>query len=351
MPSQFITDMAGNGAVGSGILIGQDEIQPRFESVRFNDLDGDGEVSLGDTYTFTFSEPITRSALSDNTNEANTNLSPAGLLWGTTNKIRCNEKADQCTVTITSGFNIVGNEKVTASNFLTDNAGNTFSNTIDLTLLDSIAPKLIDVSGTQNSPVPLGSSYQITVQFDSSMDVASLPSTQLREQDVADKVLGAGTWSSRVYANDTYVTPLIALNENMIHRIAFYLQGGQDVAGNTSELSLDKLFEFYVQPGAPTLTAPNLQQAPQVNLLTDGNLLLTGTRAATTSVWVNDSEIVPLGEGSWSVSMTMAEGSSSLALFAKNAIGTASNIHLYNLMLDSTAPQIVSMVPSTWPAI
>ncbi|MHB8766342.1 MAG: Ig-like domain-containing protein, partial [Deferrisomatales bacterium] len=233
IPSPFVTDVAGNPVTGTQQLTGIDRFPPTLAAVFYDDADGSGTVTAGDRYTFRFNEPMRASGLSDNTVEANLNLSPAGRKYGDVNRISWNAGLTEARVEITAGFTVTGGEVVTPSPLLTDKAGNPVSNTGTLTLTDTVAPAVVKVQANYVSPVSAVANYRLTVQFDSAMDGAAPPAVQLASTGGASPVVpGGGTWLTTRYPGDTYTTPPIALAQGMDGTLTAGVSGARDRAGN-----------------------------------------------------------------------------------------------------------------------
>ena len=60
--SNSLKDVAGNAATGTVTLQGRDLSAPEFTRVDFNDVDGNQQVSLGDSFTITFNEAVKQNA-------------------------------------------------------------------------------------------------------------------------------------------------------------------------------------------------------------------------------------------------------------------------------------------------
>ena len=233
IPSAFVTDVAGNAAVGTQNLLGKDTVPPLLVGLSFDDADGNGAVSIGDRYFFDFDEPIRPSALSTGTTEANLNLPPDGKKYGTINDITLSADFMRATVKITAGVTIDGSETVDPSDEVTDRAGNPVANTIALTLVDSVAPQVSKVQPNFISPLNETDNYRLTVQFDSSMDPAIQPTLTLTSTALTDPVVpGGGTFLTTVYNNDTYTTPDIALASGMDGTLSLSVAGARDWNGN-----------------------------------------------------------------------------------------------------------------------
>ena len=144
---------------------------PRFEAVRFNDVDGSGDLSLGDEYRFQFSEALDTTTLVDGSTHANDRLAvDGGAIYGTQNQIHWSPDEATVIVTLTEGFTITGGELVTPSGQVTDVFDNVVVGVQNLPAQDTVAPVFtsllwddVDQSG-QNS---LGDTHVFT--FDEAM--------------------------------------------------------------------------------------------------------------------------------------------------------------------------------------
>ncbi|RLC24499.1 MAG: hypothetical protein DRH93_04425 [Deltaproteobacteria bacterium] len=233
VPSGFIKDTAGNSVTGTQDLIGADAQPPEISSIHFDDMDGNGQISVGDLFIFGFNEPMITSAVSDNTTEANENLSPEGKLYGTLNDVTWNDTFTECVIRITQGFTITGNELVSPSDALTDLAGNPVANTTALTLSDSVVPEIFLVQANYSSPVAAVIDFRITVQFTSTMDTNQEPIiTMVSSGDTQPVVPSGGSWLTRLHPNDTYITPDIVLGTGMDGNIQVNISTASDMAGN-----------------------------------------------------------------------------------------------------------------------
>ncbi|RLC32219.1 MAG: hypothetical protein DRH37_01180, partial [Deltaproteobacteria bacterium] len=232
-PSSSVTDLAGNPVTGTQQLKGAPVIAPDIVSIRFNDSDGNGSVSVGDWYVFTFDEPIEPGSLSNGTTEANLNLPPQGKKYGTINTIIWNTDFTEVTIEITPGFTIVGNEVVDPSNQVTDVDGNPVENTGTLNLTDVIAPEVRDVQPLYINPVSATSNYNLTIQFNSAMDPTEEPVVTLTSSGAISPVVPTGgQWLTTRYPNDTYTTPDIVLSQGMDGTLTADVRGARDKAGN-----------------------------------------------------------------------------------------------------------------------
>ena len=326
------------------VLVGSDFIPPNFTGVRFEDADGSGDVSSGDQYLFTFNESMFVASLSDNTNDANTNMSPEGASYGDTNLISWNNESTEVAITITAGFSVLGNEIVEPSDQITDASGNLISDTIALHLQDDVPPTITQVAGNVASPVPATNDYRVIVQFSSRMETAAEPTVTITAATgPTPNVLTGGVWSTRVFQNDTYTTPAIVLTEGLEETYAVNVSGAQDPFGNVMTAG-DSLYTFILQ--APPLTITNYPIAPAITNLTSVNFVLEGGREADTSVWLGGSEIVAQGSGDWIAELVLDQGLNSLVLFAKDANGIPSKSVTVNIFVDSIPPVVNSYTPA-----
>ena len=343
-PSSFVTDTAGNSVSGTQLLTGQDTTAPQITSLAFDDVNGDNAISIGDSYIFTFSESMNPAALSDNTTEANQNLSPAGSSYGVSNRIYWNADTTQVRVEITNGFTVTGNELVTPSALMVDQSGNPVNNTTLLTLVDTVAPEIISINGSIASPVRATADYRVIVRFNSAMDnVAginiSIDSTGTQSPVVATN----GTWTSTVYANDTYTTPAIALTSAMKGDLSVNVSAAQDTFANVIQ-TVNAVYQFTLQADPPTITSHSV--APSINYLMATSVLITGERDNNTSIWSGTTELVTEGSGTWNANLVLAEGSNDIVIYAKDATAANSATVTVKFIVDSIQPVITGVTPT-----
>ena len=232
-PGSSVTDLAGNPVTGTQQLQGRPIIAPDIISVRFDDADGNGTVSLGDRFFFTFDEPILPGSLSDGTTEANLNMSPEGKKYGDINTITWNNDFTEVNIEITAGFTIIGNEIVDPSDLVTDADDNPVENTGILNLVDVIGPEVEGVQAFYISPLSATDNYKLTVQFNSAMDATMEPVVTLTSSGSTDPVVPTGgQWLTTRYSNDTYTTPNIVLSQGMDGTLTADVNGARDWAGN-----------------------------------------------------------------------------------------------------------------------
>ncbi|MCW8966864.1 MAG: right-handed parallel beta-helix repeat-containing protein, partial [Candidatus Pacearchaeota archaeon] len=351
-PNAAIKDIAGNSAQGTQVLTGRDYTAPQIVDILYDDIDASGSLSVGDRYVFRFDEPMLETALVDNTTDANDHLPPVDASsvlhsYGTSNKISWNEEGTEVSVYLTTGFTVVGSETVDPTNAVTDISTNPVANTGTLNTIDLVAPEVINVNGNANSPVPPTTTYQLTVQFSSSVDTTVEPTISITAAEGINPVVASGgSWSTTVYANDTYTTPDITLTRDMKGAMGVDVSGAQDLTTPTANVmtAVTGAYEFFVQAAPPTITSHAI--APTVNKLTASSITLQGTREANTSIWINDVETVAANATTtWSTSFTLAQGSHDLLIYAKDAATNVSESVTVKFYIDSFAPTVTGFTP------
>jgi hypothetical protein len=146
---------------------------PRFEAVEYNDMDGDGLLSVGDEFYFHFSEEMDTAYLVSGTTDANARLVPeGGLIYGTINQTRWTSDNKTAIISLSDGFTVTGSETITP-NGLYDPFGNESIGSQDLTTVDTIDPVFtgldwIDNDG--NGGISLGDQY--IFHFSETMDIS-----------------------------------------------------------------------------------------------------------------------------------------------------------------------------------
>ncbi|NOY46220.1 MAG: hypothetical protein GXP50_12340, partial [Deltaproteobacteria bacterium] len=141
-----LTDATGQAAIGSQTLPSADAIAPTFVGLDWGDADGDGAVSVGDRYVFRFSEAMDTSTIRDGTADANVHLRPeGGTRYGVVVPAQWSADARSLTVTVSTGFTVVGNELVLPSSLVRDVAGNPVTGTQRLKGRDTEPPTIVAV--------------------------------------------------------------------------------------------------------------------------------------------------------------------------------------------------------------
>ncbi|MEM9102738.1 MAG: right-handed parallel beta-helix repeat-containing protein, partial [Pseudomonadota bacterium] len=121
--SAYLRDKLGVAVSGEIRLPDITDPPPEVLSIDFDDVNGDGRLSLGDQYRFIFSETINTDLLVPNTDTVNRFFNPDEKTYGRLNSVSCHLQGTQCWVTITEGFTITGNETVRFDSLLTDQNG------------------------------------------------------------------------------------------------------------------------------------------------------------------------------------------------------------------------------------
>ncbi|KPV40174.1 hypothetical protein AN478_08555 [Thiohalorhabdus denitrificans] len=332
-----------DGEDGTVLKNPTDFTPPEIEEVVFDDPDGDGEVSPGDTYTFVFTEPMAASVIRDGTQDADTHLSPEDRSYGSPNRIGWSERNTQLTIEVTSDFTIKGSEEVTPSDRLTDVAGNPVDNTASLTLEDSVPPELLEARGTPQNPVPAEEDFRVEILFDSAMDTAVEPDVRLRTDGGQELSAPAGgSWSSSRFDNDTYTTPPIPLESGWENPVVVDVAGAQDAGGNTTA-ETEGVYELVIEGPPPTVT--NYPLAPAVTKLTITTVTLEGDRPDNTSIWIDGREAVSIGSGTWSADVDLDQGDNEVLVYAKDSDGIPSEKLRVLFFVDSIAPRIDRVQP------
>ncbi|MCP3868347.1 MAG: DUF1565 domain-containing protein, partial [Gammaproteobacteria bacterium] len=141
-----LTATNGNAAIGSRSLTLDDSLAPSFIGLMWNDNDGSGQLSLGDSYEFRFDEAMDTAVIADGGTGANAHLRPqGGTRYGNTNGVVWSADGRLVVVEVTDGYTIVGDEQVVPSSFVTDIAGNQVTGTQHLTGKDVTPPQLTAV--------------------------------------------------------------------------------------------------------------------------------------------------------------------------------------------------------------
>ncbi|MCE9777559.1 fibronectin type III domain-containing protein, partial [Shewanella algae] len=159
-----LVDLAGYGVVGQQTLSLTDTIPPQFELFEWLDTDNSGQLTSGDIYRFTFSEPMNVDYLRDGTSDANSNLRVANAKrYGVRNTLNWSDDSKTVSLTITEGFTIQGDEEVTPTAFIQDIAGNPVVGKVALLGKDTTAPEISAVlynDADANGVVSVGDWYR-----------------------------------------------------------------------------------------------------------------------------------------------------------------------------------------------
>ena len=112
-----------------------------------------------------------------------------------------------------------------------------------------------------------------------------------------------------------------------------------DLAGNRTNRSVSVTLD--TRPPA----RPTVANIPTVTTAT--SQVLSGTKLAGTSIWINGIQVVPLDNAiTWSVTVSLTEGDNVLTIVAKDAAGNSSTTNTMNVVVDNLAPVITAAPPS-----
>ena len=340
-PSEAIKDVAGNVAVGSVKLSGWNDSAAEIVSVAFDDANGDGSTSLGDSYTIRFSKSVYPFAITDASSDANRVLSPEEKLYGTINKVRWSNGFTELTIELTEGFTVAGNEVVTSNGYLEDQSGHPVTGSVQLTLVDTVPPEIVQVSSTVANPVPGDVDFKLTLQFSSQVkNLSNLKLQGVESKDIHQ--LTAGQWVSTVYPNDTFITDAIKLNELSDSGYEVLINGSSDLAGN-SQIIEQSVYIIEKQRPAPAITSH--LPLPHINSALANRVTITGQRVSKSVVWINGEKVTSLRTGYWSANISLVQGENILEIYTKDGEGESSERTTFNFYLDSVAPTIDSILP------
>ncbi|WP_039918598.1 fibronectin type III domain-containing protein, partial [Cellvibrio mixtus] len=106
------------------------------------------------------------------------------------------------------------------------------------------------------------------------------------------------------------------------------------------------LFDFIIDVDMPVAVSVNYAVAPAINKISNTQFTISGTRENNTSIWINNAQAVPIGSGDWSHTLTLPQGTSNLAVVAKDAATNASPEVRVIVEVDSIAPSVAPVSPS-----
>ncbi|QSX37549.1 right-handed parallel beta-helix repeat-containing protein [Shewanella sedimentimangrovi] len=173
-----LADHAGFKVLGLQSIHLVDSIAPEFSGIEWLDLDNSGQLTEGDIYRISFSEPMNVNFLRNNSSDANANLKAAGgRKYGSSNRIAWNADWTVVDISITSGYSVQGDELVTPTSFIQDIAGNAIIGSITLLGKDTISPTITAISFNDtdgNGGLSIGDWYRF--EFSEPVNRASLSS-------------------------------------------------------------------------------------------------------------------------------------------------------------------------------
>ncbi|MBI5208310.1 MAG: right-handed parallel beta-helix repeat-containing protein [Candidatus Firestonebacteria bacterium] len=109
--------------------------------------------------------------------------------------------------------------------------------------IDRKAPQIISYSYPK--PARISNDFQIKIQFDESIDTTNIPSVSLTSTgDKSPVISGNGSFSSSKFPDDTYISPIINLDENMGGAITIVVAKVYDIAKNILEMEMKETFNF-----------------------------------------------------------------------------------------------------------
>ena len=112
-----------------------------------------------------------------------------------------------------------------------------------------------------------------------------------------------------------------------------------DIVGNRATQTITVTLDTR-PPARPTVVAP-----PAVT--TASSYTFTGTKTPGTSIWVNGTELVALGDAtSWTVSVSLVEGDNIFVIVAKDAAGNPSATHTIIIVVDNLPPVVTITAPA-----
>lgn len=165
---------------------------------------------------------------------------------------------------------------------------------------------------------------------------------QLLGDAAAPVATEAGRWLTAVYPNDTWVSGKLRFDSEPQAAVTVNVAGAHDVAGNEQQAG-ETVATLLVRPQAPALLSHPV--APELNSLTTNQIVLKGTRAVGSAIYINDQLAVAASGSEWQVNRTLAQGNSQLKIEAVNGLGTHSLPVVANFFVDSIAPVVTSMSP------
>ncbi|MBI4651852.1 CTP synthase, partial [Candidatus Desantisbacteria bacterium] len=204
-------------------------------------------------------------------------------------------------------------------------------------IVDRTPPKIIIYK--YPSPALVSNNFQIRIQFNESMDTTFLPeinivSTGQKHPIISEK----GSFMTDKYLNDTYITPYIILDEDMIGVNTIIIAKARDLAKNEMELEMRESFnlnspsikEIMVKQG-------NIVNNPAVNFIFNVN----------TAKQLRISEDPELKDAQWidykselEFILSANDGIKKVYFEFKDKNQNISNPRIVNISLDQIKPSI-----------
>ncbi len=109
--------------------------------------------------------------------------------------------------------------------------------------IDKIPPKIINYF--YPSPIKVGESSQIKVQFNESLDTTYFPEiSMVSTGEKSPEMSGEGSFMTIRFPNDTFASPPVIFDESMGGAITIIVKNAIDLAKNEMELDMKKSFNF-----------------------------------------------------------------------------------------------------------
>ena len=178
-----------------------------------------------------------------------------------------------------------------------------------------------------------------TIILDSSAPGAPTLDAVVSPTNISPQILsGNKETNSSIWINGTEV---ISINSDITWSYAFYLFEGnnkilitsRDACGNESTAVTTDIVLDTITPEIPTLNAVTSPTniSPQI---------LSGTKEANTSIWINGIEVVPLDSSTdWSYSYNLSEGTNNISITSCDSVGNESSSVITTIILDTDVPE------------
>lgn len=100
------------------------------------------------------------------------------------------------------------------------------------------------------------------------------------------------------------------------------------------------VFNFEIDIDVPVSVTVDQDVAPAINKSITTQFVISGSRENNTSVWINNVQVIPLGSGVWSHTMSLPQGVSNLSVVAKDLASNPSPAISLVVDVDSIAPTV-----------
>jgi hypothetical protein len=208
-------------------------------------------------------------------------------------------------------------------------SGNTSTAVEASIILDTVAPLITNAVPADNSYVTARpSTFVYSLQeANSGLDTASIIASAGVTRNSGASV--AGTWTIDG-SNQLIFTPGALLTEDTYTVTATIT----DIAGNSTTLNSSFTYDATppVAPTVNTVTSPT----------TTNTQLLQGQKESNSSLWINDTEIIPIDSStSWSHEVSLTSGPNSFTLYSKDLANNQSTSTTVQITYDDLAPPSV----------